>query len=157
MLCVFPWSYEMYSSRRMLSWFAMWSVVWRTQSRTLQSSSLLWSVYGPMPGLRSASAAPVNTNSTTLLNSEWSKKTIRAPVLTTNTHQSSNPHFCPSCNQLPGQSRPDRGSRIPAHRAGHPENPSEDHWYRRNPLHLQKPPFQVHAAAALMTTWSFVV
>uniref|UniRef100_A0A673AVM7 Guanine nucleotide binding protein (G protein), alpha activating activity polypeptide O, a n=1 Tax=Sphaeramia orbicularis TaxID=375764 RepID=A0A673AVM7_9TELE len=39
--------------------------------------------------------------------------------------------------------RPDWGGRLPAHRAGHPANPCEDHWYRRNPLHLQKPPFQV--------------
>uniref|UniRef100_A0AAQ5XTR2 G protein subunit alpha o1 n=1 Tax=Amphiprion ocellaris TaxID=80972 RepID=A0AAQ5XTR2_AMPOC len=45
--------------------------------------------------------------------------------------------------KLPGQFRPDRGGGLPAHRAGHPENPSEDHWHRRNPLHLQKPPFQV--------------
>lgn len=49
----------------------------------------------------------------------------------------------PCCPQLPGQSRPDRGSRLSAHRAGHPENPSEDHRHRRNPLHLQKPTFQV--------------
>uniref|UniRef100_A0A8C4EZ33 Guanine nucleotide-binding protein G(O) subunit alpha n=1 Tax=Dicentrarchus labrax TaxID=13489 RepID=A0A8C4EZ33_DICLA len=45
--------------------------------------------------------------------------------------------------KLPGQSRPDWGSRLSAHRAGHPENPSEDHWHCRNPLHLQKPSFQV--------------
>uniref|UniRef100_A0A7N8XXH0 Guanine nucleotide binding protein (G protein), alpha activating activity polypeptide O, b n=1 Tax=Mastacembelus armatus TaxID=205130 RepID=A0A7N8XXH0_9TELE len=45
--------------------------------------------------------------------------------------------------KLSGQSRSDRGSRLPAHRAGYPENPSEDHGYCRNPLHLQKPPFQV--------------
>uniref|UniRef100_A0A668UFI3 Uncharacterized protein n=1 Tax=Oreochromis aureus TaxID=47969 RepID=A0A668UFI3_OREAU len=45
--------------------------------------------------------------------------------------------------KLSGQFRPNRCGRLPAHRAGHPENPSEDHWYRRNPLHLQKPPLQV--------------
>uniref|UniRef100_A0A667WT57 Guanine nucleotide binding protein (G protein), alpha activating activity polypeptide O, b n=1 Tax=Myripristis murdjan TaxID=586833 RepID=A0A667WT57_9TELE len=38
--------------------------------------------------------------------------------------------------KLSGQSRPDRGSRLPAHRARHPEDQSEDHRYRRNPLHL---------------------
>lgn len=73
-LMLSPWACEMYSPRRMPSWCAMSSVVWRTQSRTLQSFLLQWSVYGPMLGLRSASAVPGNTNSTTLLNSEWSKK-----------------------------------------------------------------------------------
>uniref|UniRef100_A0A8D3E7X8 Guanine nucleotide binding protein (G protein), alpha activating activity polypeptide O, b n=1 Tax=Scophthalmus maximus TaxID=52904 RepID=A0A8D3E7X8_SCOMX len=32
--------------------------------------------------------------------------------------------------KLPGQSRPHWGRGLPAHRAGHPENPSEDHRYR---------------------------
>lgn len=137
----------------MLSWFAMWSVVWKTQSHTLQSFLLLWSVYGLMLGLRSASAVPGNINSMTLLNSEWSKKDYKHTIFTnqktkkTQKNTSRPYHFpfdlCFSCNQLPGQSRPDWGSRLPAHRAGHPANPSEDHWYRWNPLHLQKPSFQV--------------
>uniref|UniRef100_A0A7N6AK17 Guanine nucleotide binding protein (G protein), alpha activating activity polypeptide O, a n=1 Tax=Anabas testudineus TaxID=64144 RepID=A0A7N6AK17_ANATE len=31
--------------------------------------------------------------------------------------------------KLPGQSRSDRGGRLPAHGAGYPENQSEDHWH----------------------------
>uniref|UniRef100_A0AAR2JF42 G protein subunit alpha o1 n=1 Tax=Pygocentrus nattereri TaxID=42514 RepID=A0AAR2JF42_PYGNA len=34
--------------------------------------------------------------------------------------------------------------RLPAHRAGHSENPSEDHWDCRDPLHLQESALQVH-------------
>uniref|UniRef100_A0A8C9RZ85 Guanine nucleotide binding protein (G protein), alpha activating activity polypeptide O, a n=1 Tax=Scleropages formosus TaxID=113540 RepID=A0A8C9RZ85_SCLFO len=33
--------------------------------------------------------------------------------------------------------------RLPAHRTGHSQDPSQDHWHRRNPFHLQKPPLQV--------------
>lgn len=58
----------------------------------------------------------------------------------------------PSCYQLPGQSRPYWGGRLPAHRAGYPENPSEDHWYSWNPLHLQKPPLQV-LRCWILTAW----
>uniref|UniRef100_A0A6Q2YDZ0 Guanine nucleotide binding protein (G protein), alpha activating activity polypeptide O, a n=1 Tax=Esox lucius TaxID=8010 RepID=A0A6Q2YDZ0_ESOLU len=37
------------------------------------------------------------------------------------------------------------GSRLAAHphRAGHPQNPSQDHWHRRNSLRLQEPSLQV--------------
>uniref|UniRef100_A0A8B9RM64 G protein subunit alpha o1 n=1 Tax=Astyanax mexicanus TaxID=7994 RepID=A0A8B9RM64_ASTMX len=38
---------------------------------------------------------------------------------------------------MPGQNG------LPAHRAGHSENPSEDHWDCRDPLHLQEPALQV--------------
>uniref|UniRef100_A0A674MN46 Guanine nucleotide binding protein (G protein), alpha activating activity polypeptide O, b n=1 Tax=Takifugu rubripes TaxID=31033 RepID=A0A674MN46_TAKRU len=44
--------------------------------------------------------------------------------------------------KLPGQPRPDRGSGLPAHGAGHPEDPSENHRHRGNPLHVQKSPLQ---------------
>ena len=131
-------------SRRMLSWSAMWSLVWRTQSRTLQSFLLRWSAFGPMPGPRSASAAPGNTNSMTRLNSEWSTMDFKNPFVQQEKENTGCLiHFLLVLHKLPGQSRSDRGSRLPAYRAGHPENPSEDHWNRRNPLYLQKPPFQV--------------
>ena len=45
--------------------------------------------------------------------------------------------------QLPGQPGPDRGRRLPAHRAGHPPNQGQNHRHRRNPLHIQEPPLQV--------------
>lgn len=43
-----------------------------------------------MLGLRSASAVPGNTNSTTLLNSEWSQKDYKSPYL--QKIKLSNPH-----------------------------------------------------------------
>lgn len=103
-----------------------------------------------MLGLRSASAVPGNTNSTTLLNSEWSKKDYILKNKT-KTVVCFLPDLCCSCNQLPGQPRPDWSSRLPAHRARHLENPSENHWYRRNPLHIQKSPFQVGYMESLKT------
>lgn len=45
--------------------------------------------------------------------------------------------------QLLGQPRPDRCGRLPADRAGHSADPSEDHGHRRDALHLQKPSLQV--------------
>lgn len=45
--------------------------------------------------------------------------------------------------QLPRQFRPDWCSWLPAHRAGHSQNPSQDHWHRRNSLCLQEPALQV--------------
>lgn len=50
--------------------------------------------------------------------------------------------------QLPGQPGSDRGCRLPAHRAGHPPNQGQNHWHRRNPLHIQEPPLQVRPREA---------
>ncbi|KAI4054957.1 GNAO1 isoform 3 [Pan troglodytes] len=44
--------------------------------------------------------------------------------------------------KLPGQPGSDWGRRLPAHRAGHPPNQGQNHWHRRNPLHIQEPPLQ---------------
>lgn len=64
-----------------------------------------------------------------------------APSYTANAFSS----FSPSLrhHQLPGQSRPDWSTRLPAYRAGHLENQSEDHWYCWDSLHLQEPTLQV--------------
>lgn len=51
--------------------------------------------------------------------------------------------------QLLRQFRSDRCSRLPAHRAGHSANSSEDHRDCRNPLHLQEPALQVRLIGVL--------
>uniref|UniRef100_A0A2I3HGD0 G protein subunit alpha o1 n=1 Tax=Nomascus leucogenys TaxID=61853 RepID=A0A2I3HGD0_NOMLE len=50
--------------------------------------------------------------------------------------------------KLPGQPGSDWGRRLPAHRAGHPPNQGQNHWHRRNPLHIQEPPLQVRPREA---------
>uniref|UniRef100_A0AAY4EN59 Guanine nucleotide-binding protein G(O) subunit alpha n=1 Tax=Denticeps clupeoides TaxID=299321 RepID=A0AAY4EN59_9TELE len=47
--------------------------------------------------------------------------------------------------KLPRQFRSDWRCRLPTHRAGHPQNPSEDYWDCRNPFHLQEPALQMGA------------
>lgn len=53
-------------------------------------------------------------------------------------------HLTPSSlPQFPGRPGPFGCQGIPAHRAGHPEDPRQDHWHRRGSLLLQEPELQV--------------
>ena len=45
--------------------------------------------------------------------------------------------------KFPGRLGPTGVRGLPAHRAGHSQDASQNHWHRRSPLHLQKSQLQV--------------
>lgn len=55
-----------------------------------------------------------------------------------------------SLPQFPGRPGPFGRQGIPAHRAGHPEDPRQDHWHRRGSLLLQEPELQVRMSGGLV-------
>lgn len=127
--------------RLMPSWCVMWWAVWRTRSHTLQSFWLPWSVYGLMLGPRSASVVPGNTNWTTPLNSEWiwiktKEEKYEPKIATTKKPNCLLTLLLCSRLQLPGQPWSNWGSGLPADRAGHLENSSENHWNCWNSFHV---------------------
>ena len=115
---------------------------WRTRSHSPKSCWPPWNDCGSIPEFKSASADPMNTSSTIPLNSN---------LLSTATQQQYakwielkfTGFIYLKKKQFLGWFGPIGSQRLPTDRAGYSADASQNHRYRRSPLFLQEPQFQV--------------